>query len=590
MVSVMGVLGSLSVVQSVSLSVRYDGVQMREVGVARESRGRLRHILEAAVSHRPGRRPPGGDQRDERVQSACGRKLRRCARSLGRAVKYDVAATADEVRARGAPATSARAAGSVLAVARTHWGLAAALAFALFVHLPALRYFFNGDDFVVLGNIEWSGTREYLTDTLKLQDYVPSWRPLPAAVYAAEWRVFGLDATGWRAVALALHLGSMALLYALLMRTAGKPAVAAAAALIFGVSGAHYETVTYITAFPHVLETFFVLASLLAIVVYTQDGESAPALFAGSFVSFALAFFTNESAFSYAPVLAGAYALFSHRWSPLRPWRLLAHAAPFIGLAAAWLAYYARSDNDQIRFADGAWGTHVFSGYALYLSWLLYPVRTIPLDPDAVRWTIGAVVAVALAWSVVRGPNLARVAAVGVLASLAPFVPVVWTTSRYSYGAMAFFAPLAALAGYGLYERARSLHRYARAPANVVALALIATVASLYAWQSYAHNARSGRDSERWRLLVDELRANYPALPPGTTIWIVDGPWTEPLSQYKEVPNVPRAVYGDGAAFDLPRERYRQDPPHQAPQVFLEWDGAHLRPVAEEEVVGRQGE
>ena len=468
---------------------------------------------------------------------------------------------------------------------RRHWGIVAALAFTLAVHAPTLRYFFNGDDFVVLGNIEWSGSREFLIDTFRLEDYVPSWRPLSALVYTAEWRLFGLNATPWRALALALHLGSMTLLYTLLTRTVGKPAVAAAAALIFGVSGAHYDTVTYITAFPHVLETFLVLASLLLIVMYTQDGERSIIAFSCSFVLFMLAFLANESAFTYAPMLVATYALFSARWSPLRPIRLLLHAAPFIALAGGWLVFYERSANEQIRFADGSFGTHIFSGFALYLSWLAYPAHTIPLDPDPLRWALASVVAVAAIFFTVRGPQIARIAVVGVFVSLLPFVPVVWTTSRYSYGATAFFAPLAAMSAYWAYERLRSLHRHARIPANALALAFVATVAALYVWQSNAHNARSGRDSERWRLLVDELRATYPSLPPGTTIWIVDGLWTEPLSQYKEVPNVPRALYGDGVAFDLPRSAYQAKPPHVEGQVFLEWDGAHLRSVTEDEVL-----
>lgn len=484
-------------------------------------------------------------------------------------------------RPRGVPAF-------VLAGVRTagrHWGIVAALAFTLAVHAPTLRYFFNGDDFVVIGNIEWSGSRAFLIDTFRLEDYVPSWRPLSALVYAAEWRLFGLNAAPWRALALALHLGSMMLLYALLMRTLGKPAVAAAAALIFGVSGAHYDTVTYITAFPHVLETFLVLGSLLLIVIYAQDGERSVITFSSSFVLFGLAFLANESAFAYAPMLVAAYALFSARWSPLRPARLLLHAAPFAALAAGWLVFYQRSANDQIRFADGSFGTHIPSGFALYLSWLVYPAHTIPLDPDPLRWALAGVVAVAALFFAVRGPQIARIAVAGVFVSLAPFIPVVWTTSRYSYGAIAFFAPLAAMSGYWGYERLRSLHRHARIPANALALAFLATVAVLYSWQSNAHNARSGRDSERWRLLIDELRAAYPTLPPGTTIWIVDGPWTEPLSQYKEVPNVPRALYGDGVAFDLPRSAYQAEPPHVEGQVFLEWDGAHLRAVTEDDVL-----
>jgi hypothetical protein len=117
--------------------------------------------------------------------------------------------------------------------------------------------------------------------------------------------------------------------------------------------------------------------------------------------------------------------------------------------------------------------------------------------------------------------------------ALLPFAPVkIWTASRYTYGAVAFFAPLAAIAGYSLFERVRGVHRLVRVPATALGLAFIATLTVLYAWQTSAQDSASGRRTERWALLVNELRRNYANVPPGTTIYIVDGPWTNPMEQY----------------------------------------------------------
>jgi hypothetical protein len=493
--------------------------------------------------------------------------------------------------ARGAALPAARRAArdrlaAVSASVAAHWGLLAALLATVVLHAPSLRYYFNGDDFVVLGNIEWAGTRGYVADSFFLRDYVPSWRPLTAIIYAAEWRLFGFHAEYWRAFALAWHLAAVALLYALVVRTMRRPAIAAVAALLFGVSGAHYETVTYVTALPHLIATTSVLAGLLALVAYVQGGERRPLLFAAACAALGVAFLANESAFSYAPLFALAYALGSRRWSPWRPWRLLAHGAPFAALALGWLAFYFSTDNEQLRFSDGEWGWHTVSNSALYLSWLAYPVRTIPLDPDRLRWAIGGAVALALVAFAARGGLMLRLAAAGVVLSLAPFVPVIWTTSRYSYGAAAFFAVLLAAAAVACFERLRPERPALRAIATSAALAFVAAIAALHAWQSYAHDARTGRDSERWRLLVSELRRNVPVLPPGAQIWIVDGPWTEPLSQWKEVPNVPRAIYGDGIAVDLPLDQYRRERPAPRPnEIFLRWDGARLRIVSREEII-----
>ena len=65
-----------------------------------------------------------------------------------------------------------------------HWGLFAALALTFAVHAPTLRYYFDGDDFVVLGSIEYLGARQYITDTVLMHDIVPNWRPLTGAIYA----------------------------------------------------------------------------------------------------------------------------------------------------------------------------------------------------------------------------------------------------------------------------------------------------------------------------------------------------------------------------------------------------------------------
>ena len=61
---------------------------------------------------------------------------------------------------------------------------------------------------------------------------------------------------------------------------------------------------------------------------------------------------------------------------------------------------------------------------------------------------------------------------------LLPFAPVkIWTASRYTYDAVAFFAPLAAIAGYQGYARLRDVHPRARMPATVAALAVVAVIA-----------------------------------------------------------------------------------------------------------------
>jgi hypothetical protein len=479
---------------------------------------------------------------------------------------------------------AARAVDAVRAFVVRHWGLLFALCVTAGVYAPGLRYFFDGDDFVVLGSVEYLGARRYIADTFFMRDIVPNWRPLTGAVYAVEWQLWGLNPSAWRALNLSVHLGSAVLLYALMLRVTARPPIGALAALIFGVSGAHSYTVTYVTALPHILATFFVLASLLTMVAYTQDRERNPAPYAGAVLFFALAFLANEGAFVFAPVLAGAYALFGQRWRQRPAWRgaarLVLHVAPFAALASGWLSFYESCTCQQLKFDDYYWGEHVVRNYGVYLSWIAYPSGSVPLEPTTARWIIAGALAGALLLAAILGPHIVRLAALGVVLALLPFVPVeIWTASRYTYAAVSFFAPIAAVAAYRAFDIARNAHRWARWPAIVASLAAVATVASLYGWQTTAQDGVAGRNNERWSVLAQELRRNYAEVPDGTTIYILDGLWSNPGWQYTWVPSVARAGYGDAAAFELSRADLAKEPPDGRRSLFLQWDGQRLQPL-----------
>lgn len=501
-------------------------------------------------------------------------------------MKYPITVTAEGYALRRPAAVALLTLSDVWRFVIRHWGLLAAIAITFIVHAPTLRYFFSGDDFVVLGSIQKAGGQQYLIDTVRMQDIVPNWRPLTAVVYVAEWNLFGMNAAAWRSVNLAVHLSSIVLLYTLVTRVTRRPAIGAVSAIIFGVSGAHFDTVNYITAFPHIAATALLLASLLAIVSYAQDGERNAGAYWGSFALFMLAFLTNEGSFGYAPLIVAAYALFSRRWTS-SPARLLAHAAPFAIVATGWLIYYQAFPNPQLKFDGYYWGGHVVTNYAVYLSFIAFPSENIPLNPDALRWALAGVMLALSAFFLLRGPNIARLSVLGMTLAILPYAPVsIWTASRYTYTAVAFFAPIAAITGYWLYDNVRRSHQLLRVPATVVALLFVATVASLYGWQTYAQDRSSGIRTDRWELLVNELRKNNQTVPPGTTIWIVDGPWTNPMEQYTWVPSVAAAVYGDARAFDLPRASYQQDPPSTKNAIFLEWrTGVGLVPVPAQQVV-----
>jgi hypothetical protein len=130
----------------------------------------------------------------------------------------------------------------------------------------------------------------------------------------------------------------------------------------------------------------------------------------------------------------------------------------------------------------------------------------------------------------------------------------------------------------------REAHSLMRVPATALALVAVAAIVGMHAWQTHAQHERSGAAGERWHLLATELQANYEDVPDGTTIYIVDGPWQNPMENYAWVPSVARALYGDAAAFDLPRSSYEASPPRADSALFLEWRNGHLYELSAEQV------
>ena len=242
----------------------------------------------------------------------------------------------------------------------------------------------------------------------------------------------------------------------------------------------------------------------------------------------------------------------------------------------------------QLKFDGYYWGEHVVD-----------ELRRLPLvhrlpgarHPARARHACAGCIAIACVsiagvCFAVRGPNLARV---GVARHRAwrccrTRRSSIWTASRYTYTAVAFFAPVAAIAAYGLYDRVRNTHSYVRIPATIVGLALRRRRRRALWLADLRARRMSGERTDRWALLVNELERNYDTVPPGTTIYIVDGPWTNPMEQYTWVPSVARALYGDAGAFDLPRAAFAADPPSTENALFLAWDGTGLEPLDDAQV------
>jgi hypothetical protein len=411
------------------------------------------------------------------------------------------------------------------------------------IHVPTMHYYFFGDDFLVLGDIQSRSFTTYMRDVVALRDLTPNWRPLTMLVYWAEFKVFGFDALPWRIVNLSLHVGTVVILYALVLSLTKRLFVALAAALIFGVSASAVHTVTYITAFPHVFSQFLLMCSLGSLHLYVQSAEKRWWWYWASLLLFIAGFLANEGGVVMGAVLLVYFAIYS-----LAKKRdvldFVLKMTPF-GIAAAVLVSGLSGCGCQ-GVEEGFYGVgwHIPRETWVYMSRLAYPVGAIPLEPSAMEWIWGSIVIGFAIFFFIRGPNIARVAAVGMVIAVMPYTPgKIWTATRYSYMATPFFAILVAVAAGLIHHYATRVYKPA---AHVLAAAALVAVGGLYAWQTHIQTEPFLEESDRWELLATEMRSTYDTVPPGTTVYIIDDDdmWSNGFWQPTWMTSIGRALYG----------------------------------------------
>ncbi|HXF51949.1 MAG TPA: hypothetical protein VNM43_09735 [Dehalococcoidia bacterium] len=426
-----------------------------------------------------------------------------------------------------------------------HAPLYAVLTAVFAFHASTLGHPFFGDDFVTLNDITHRSFFAYMRDVLLLRDLTPHWRPVSMLVYWVEFQVFGLDATGFRVVNLMAHLGAVACLYAFAVNQTKRTLVAAAAAGYFGLTASHVHTVTYVTALPHVLATFLLLASLLAAQRWLATREEGWRW--ASVALYAAGALANEASAVFGAVIALYLFLSGERWTGRTG--LFVALAPFGVVAFAIGAVLAscRCAGDSISLSSPG---HAFETLWVYLSRLAYPVGELPPGAGALEWTIGSLVAASILVALAKGPLLARLAGAGVIVMLAPYAPVQpWTATRYTYAGAAFFGLLLGVAVALAYDLLRPrLPEVAHALGGLAATLFVAGMGV----QTHAQNGWFVRWADSWGILSSRLREAEPTLPQRSYLVILDGEWSHSLWVPTWVPSVAQTLYGDALARDLP--------------------------------------
>jgi hypothetical protein len=482
-----------------------------------------------------------------------------------------------------------RALADIVRAAGRYVPLLAIMGLAVGIHIGTLSYYFFGDDFLVLGDIQTRTFPHYMRDVFLLDDLTPNWRPLTMAVYYGEFKLFGFDATAWRIVNLSVHVATIAVLYQLVLAISKRVFVASAAALIFGVSASAVHTVTYITAFPHVLSEFLLISSLYAIHCYVDGGERRRGLYWLSFGLYVAGFLANEGGVVIGAVILVYYATFAYtRHRDLL--ETVVKMTPFALAAGLTVGLLAGSGKQGVDSGFYSVGWHIARETWVYMSRLAYPVGAIPLDPSAMEWIWGSIVAGFAIFFFIRGPHLARFAAVGMIIGIMPYAPgKIWTATRYTYLALPFFGILVGLSAGWVHDR---LARINKPVAHTLAAGALIAVAGLYAWQTVHQTQPFMKETDRWEVLAGELKTAYPDVPAGSTIYVIDdeGMWTNPYWQPTWMTSVGHALYGkDVTVRAIPsRDLAALEDTMEGEMLLARYDDGHIKAVSAETVSSQQ--
>lgn len=446
---------------------------------------------------------------------------------------------------------------------RTALALIATIAAVFAVQAPVLSHYFFNDDFVPLADIATRSTSRYVKDLFLLRDLTPNWRFLTGLFYLVEYRAFHLHALPYLLVTVLFHTATAALIFWLVRRATKNDWPAILAAGFFGVSAATVPTVGQITALNNVLAGFFVTLAIVLLFEALDRERPSALLYVASVAAFAASIASNESASVTAPVL-GLIALWKAPraaawWRQTSEWmRVALYAAPFAALGSAALIGFGTCGCTEAELYSR---DNIIDNVWLYFGRLLYPIGLeFPGHAGTAHLVTGLIVAGLAVLALVRGPALARIAALFLFLAVAPYLPIdIWAAQRYTYLAS---IPFAILAAFFFLEVGRYATRMSPALTAVVALLALAAIA-LNGWQTLAQNAEQADASDRWRQLVTAVDAAYPNVPPKSTVYVRGGPVVDELAQCSVMPAIGEVLWGGAKLFTLPKQQlanYRARP------------------------------
>ena len=101
-----------------------------------------------------------------------------------------------------------------------------------------------------------------------------NYHPFTMLIYSVEYQFFGLNAEGYHAVNLLLHLLNVILVFYVVLYLSNKTEVALVASLLFGIHPLHVESVAWASELKDLLYTFFFLSGWICYLRYLKESKT----------------------------------------------------------------------------------------------------------------------------------------------------------------------------------------------------------------------------------------------------------------------------------------------------------------------------
>lgn len=252
------------------------------------------------------------------------------------------------------------------------------LTFAVFA--PSLNDWFRADDFWLLRSSERTPLGTYIVEAFDYRDPDPVpafafYRPLYVITFKLCYEAFGMHAVAYHLLNVGLHLVAVVLVWFLARRIIAQPILATLATLLFALHPAYTETVTWIARGNTLMLTVAYLSTFLLFLKYLDRGRYAPGWYAASLATFAVALMYHPNALSLLPLLPAYYFLIARRPSEeflrVRAWLPF---VPFLAVGLFWSFIQNHVRNEYGLGDTFTVGWHQYSNYGQYIGLSLFPV------------------------------------------------------------------------------------------------------------------------------------------------------------------------------------------------------------------------